>query len=212
MEQGRHGGQALPLLQLRDGALPPQGREHLAVRRVAVGGGLVAGVAVADGGAFADDAQPGAAQHGVLGDQVGQPVVDGGGGLHVGGRQAPHEAHVQHGQGRLHVVLGGVAGVEEGPDGLLGQVLVLALAEEDDPAPGDLRGERHGELVPPLPGVDRDQQVVREVQAQAAHDGGEAVEGVRSEFGAEQRGVVGVGRAGEGGVVAVGGHPQQPHR
>ncbi|GAA3233322.1 hypothetical protein GCM10020256_49410 [Streptomyces thermocoprophilus] len=132
-------------------------------------------------------------------DQLGEPVVDRRGGLHVGGGQASHEAHVEDGQGRLHIVLAGAAGVEEGPDGLLGQILVVALAEDHQMTAGDLGGEGDAQFVPPLPGVDRHEEVVGRVQALFGEHAVEAGEGLLAQFGAEERLVLDAGARGERG-------------
>nr|AIS85288.1 hypothetical protein VASRM7_50 [Verrucosispora sp. MS100047] len=211
VQQRGHGGQPFVGGQGGHRALPPERGKHLAVRRVAVGGGFVLPVAVADGGPFPDDRQAGGPEHLVGGDQVGQPVVDGRGGFHVRRRQSSHEAHVQHRQRCLDVVPVRRADVEEGADGLLGEVVVVALAEVHQAAAGHLTGEGDRQLVPPLPGVHRDEQVVGQVQVEGGHGLGEPGQGRLVQFGAEQGGVVEVGGAGEGGVVAVGGQPDQAY-
>jgi len=116
------------------------------------------------------------------GGEPGEPVVDGRGRLHVRGRESAHEAHVEDGQGRLHVVLLGVRGVEEGPDGLLRQVLVVPLAQAHQVPAGDLGGEGDGELVPPLPGVDRYEEVVGRVEVLVAQDAVEALDGLLAQL------------------------------
>ena len=212
VQQRRHGGERLAARQGRHRALPPQRGQHLAVRRVAVGGPLVLPVPVADGGALPDDRQTGRPEHRVARDQPGQPVVDRRGRRHVGGGEPAHEAHVEDGQGRLHIVLRRVGGVEEGADGLLGQILVVALTEGDQVLPGDLGGEGDGELVPPLPGVDGYEEVVGRVEAAPAQRGVEPGERRGAQFLPEETLVLDAGPGGERRPGAVRGQPEQPDR
>lgn len=176
-----------------DGAFAPQGGEHFPVRGALGGGGLVLAVVVADGGALTDDREAGCPE-GVVGvDEAGQPVVDGRGGLHVGLGQTAHEAHVEDRERRFHVVLGGVGRVEEGADGLLGQVVVVAGAQAHQVLLGDFGGEGDGELVPPLPGVGGEEVVVGRVEAEGGEGGGEAGAGLLGEFVADEGVVVEAG-------------------
>src|SRR5699024_10066902 len=62
----------------------------------------------------------------------------------------------------------GAADVEEGADGLLRPVLVVALSEVDQVPAGQVGGERHGDRVLPLPRVDGQEPVPGRVQAQTA--------------------------------------------
>ncbi len=79
-------------------------------------------------------------------------------------------------------MLAGLADVVEGADRLLRQVGVLAEAQADEVAAGEFPGEGDRELVEPLPGVHRDEQVVVRIEAEVGELRGEAFEGVRIEF------------------------------
>ncbi len=211
VQQRGHRGQALTGSQCRHGALPPQGGDHLAVRRVRAG--PVVGVAgVAHGGDLAQDAEPALGQHRVTAHCVVHPVVDGRCDTHEGRGHTAQEPHVLDRQRGLHVAAVGAVEVEERPDRLLGLEAVPAGAERHQVAPGQVGGEGDPQPVLDLPGVGGEVQVLGRNEAEPAQPVGEPVELVRADLLGVQRLLVQSGAEGEVGVLAPHGHPLQPDR
>src|SRR5690606_11189778 len=82
-------------------------------------------------------------------------------------------SHVENGQRGLHIALAGSADVEKGADGLLSEVLLLAVPQADDLALGDVGGKSQGQLVEPLPWMGGHEVIVRGMQTLLAQSGGE---------------------------------------
>ena len=197
-------------------ALPPQGGDHLGVRSLVGhpgGGGPVIGVAgVADGRDLAQDPEVQRPQGGVGVDDPGHPVVDRRGVAHVLRRQAAGEAHVLHGQGGLDVTALGAGDVEERAHGLLRPVLAVGLAEVHEVAAGQVGGERHRDLVLPLPRVDGQDAVPGGVEPERAQAVVAPLEGLGAELAGVEFPLVEAGDGGQVTEVAARGEPHEPDR
>ncbi len=211
MQQRGHGHQPLAGFDVAQRALAPERREHLAVGAAGRQRLLVVRVAIADRRHLAQQLEAAVAQQRVARHAAGEVGVDRRGRLHVIGRQPAHEAHVEDRQGGLHVAPLRLALVEKGADRLLRQVTVVAQAEIDDLAVGDLRGETDGQDVVPLPGMRRHQQIVVRVELQRLQLVVEHAE-LATQFLAQQGRLVEPVDGAVAGAAAVHGEPDQTHR
>ena len=127
------------------------------------------------------------------------------------GGQPPPDQGVEDAQGQLEVVTPGGADVGQGPDRLLGQVLVGPLAEDDQVAGGQGGGEQRDDHVLPLPVVHREPAVPAGVGPGGGQGGRERLDGGRVELAGQQPVVGEPGDGLVGGQPGAGGQPVEPH-
>ena len=180
VQQSGHRERLLAVLEQRHGVLPPQRGEHLAMR-IGAGRAVVGIPGVAERGPFAQHREARVGERGILRDQCGDPVVDRGGVAHVVRGESAQESHVLDRERDLHVRGARAGAVEEGAQGLLRLELVTARAQRHQVIARDVRCEGDRQAMLGLPGVQREQVVVRRVEPAAGEPIGERIQLLRAE-------------------------------
>ncbi len=138
-----------------------------------------------------------------------QPLGEGGGDQAAGPGQAPVDRRVEDGEGQLHPPPVGMVDVDEGAQGLLGQVAAGSRAEGDDGPAGDVAGVQRDDAIAPLPRVDGQVRGPVRVETGGGRSGAEPVEGFLPHLLPDHGRVV---EAADIGPVGVHCEPGQDHR